>query len=967
MFMVGIEVEDTISSQLTALLQKEKIDAQFKASFQTGEGRKEPDIVIRAPDGLFILEAKVQPAGLPQAMSEADDYRRILGKTENIIGIFAVVYSRDAKKASDVWYSGPAGVDLERVKNLPELAKWMAQKVNEKKKTYQISTQKVINILNENVNLISQSLLDISKEELETIFGGREFFSTVLDLKQESQISDASLKNAAAYLLINQVLFYTILSTETGKYPKINVEEIKQGESLQDKYFNLVIKDDYNAVFGFNVATYIKTADAVRNLKTSLSTIQLLSPESLNHDLLGKIFHNLIPLSLRKIVAAYYTNSEAAEILASLAIENKNDKIIDPACGSGTLLIAAYNRKRDLYHKDFTQSQHVKFLEQEIFGIDIMPFAAHLAAVGLALRSPLNYTNRVNIAINDSTQLAPGITIRAAQEVIKGGYTPKLNEFEQGNRPKGNKIKKGAIDLLEESKSIQLPHKGFDVVIMNPPFTRFQRLTKEYKSMLSARFGAIKYREVVHGQLGLHGYFLLLADKLLTPGGRIAAVLPITTLSLEGFEGIIKLLLQDYQIEDIVVSSGRSAFSENTSLREMLLVAKKEKPLPESQVKVSFIHASPDELTIEKARDIAQKIKMFKNEEEDNNDFYVRQINQQNLLNETRSLYKAINLHSPQLVRIEEKIQRFFTSSNKYTTLGNIEKADKWQIRESTKGVERLGYYSLSILAGEEKALKEHDVWVVDEDADNFLKVRQRFNGQTFKIPRNCVVRQFRRFPGQTKILLKKPYDYVVIRKFEDFDNFLLASSLADKVNISEIKKNIRDGEWEKFVIKNSSNLFSFYRGNLSAPGTRIFSVRSDSPTFTGPGSSWSIKIPSQQEILASVWLNSSFVIYQILRDRNETEGGFIGIDKYLLTEIPYPKLETIELKGLLKLDQEIKNLEFPSLLEQFQRNFDGRRKIDTFFLKHTGMKDEEIGRFLTLLYDTLAKELLRLKDVMGK
>ena len=55
---------------------------------------------------------------------------------------------------------------------------------------------------------------------------------------------------------------------------------------------------------------------------------------------LGKVFHNLIPLGLRKMVGAYFTNSQAGDLLALLAIRSKDAKVIDPACGSGTLLVS---------------------------------------------------------------------------------------------------------------------------------------------------------------------------------------------------------------------------------------------------------------------------------------------------------------------------------------------------------------------------------------------------------------------------------------------------------------------------------------------------------------------------------------------------------------------------------------------------------------------------------------------------
>ncbi|MBI5176578.1 hypothetical protein HY995_00660 [Candidatus Micrarchaeota archaeon] len=81
---------------------------------------------------------------------------------------------------------------------------------------------------------------------------------------------------------------------------------------------------------------------------------------------------------------------------------------------------------------------------------------------------------------------------------------------------------------------------------------------------------------------------------------------------------------------------------------------------------------------------------------------------------------------------------------------------------------------------------------------------------------------------------------------------------------------------------------------------------------------------------------------------------------------MPYPKLEAIGAKELDALEKELSSVEFPSLLEQFQTKFAPRRKLDLFFLDLAGVERAEAEKFLDLLYDTLAKELLRLKGVMG-
>lgn len=71
------------------------------------------------------------------------------------------------------------------------------------------------------------------------------------------------------------------------------------------------------------------------------------------HDLAGRIFNELI--TERKLLAAFYTSIPAATLLAGLALTPElwpgvdwNDaeklrrlRVVDPACGTGTLLMAA--------------------------------------------------------------------------------------------------------------------------------------------------------------------------------------------------------------------------------------------------------------------------------------------------------------------------------------------------------------------------------------------------------------------------------------------------------------------------------------------------------------------------------------------------------------------------------------------------------------------------------------------------
>jgi hypothetical protein len=105
-----------------------------------------------------------------------------------------------------------------------------------------------------------------------------------------------------------------------------------------------------------------------------------------------------------------------------------------------------------------------------------MPFAASVAACHLALQTPEYFTNKVNVAIWDSTELSPG---RAIPSIEGLGFAAKgQTDLETFVRPP--KRRKGVISLTDEIPT-EIKLDKFDVVIMNPPFTRQERMPKEYK------------------------------------------------------------------------------------------------------------------------------------------------------------------------------------------------------------------------------------------------------------------------------------------------------------------------------------------------------------------------------------------------------------------------------------------------------------------------------------------------------
>jgi type I restriction-modification system DNA methylase subunit len=134
---------------------------------------------------------------------------------------------------------------------------------------------------------------------------------------------------------------------------------------------------------------------------------------------------------------------------------------------------------------------------------------------------------------------------------------------------------------------------------MNPPFTRQERIPKQYKELLLQRFK--EYSSYLHGQMSYYAYFILLADKFLKEGGRLAFVLPAAFLKTKNVERIRKLIAEKYQIEYIITGKRRLNFSEATWRREILLLAKKLKPGEEkSNVSIVVLKSLPKISDLEK-------------------------------------------------------------------------------------------------------------------------------------------------------------------------------------------------------------------------------------------------------------------------------------------------------------------------------------------------------------------------------
>ena len=333
----------------------------------------------------------------------------------------------------------------------------------------------------------------------------------------------------------------------------------------------------------------------------------------LRHDLLGRIFHRV--LETARYDGSFYTTTAAATLLATLAIrEDMCDwsdpsaisrlRITDPACGTGTLLMAAAERIRDLSTVARDDVVSRALIERVLTGYDINLTATHLAATTLGLLSPTTTFNEMKI-------------FRALLGVENGAAYLGSLEFLSPEKERQPRLKGWPTGIEQiESEDTVAQAEPADLVIMNPPFTRdslrHDQFSRAQELMLKAREKEL-FDKLDGGIHRSHngGGFLALAEKISKDeNATIAVVLPLVGATNYATREMRIYLAQQLHIETIVTSHDPTKiyFSENTNIGEMLLICRRWNS-PEAKPFTRIVNLYVNPATPAEAISVAQNIK----------------------------------------------------------------------------------------------------------------------------------------------------------------------------------------------------------------------------------------------------------------------------------------------------------------------------------------------------------------------
>ena len=355
---------------------------------------------------------------------------------------------------------------------------------------------------------------------------------------------------------------------------------------------------------GRDLLREIPAYEATRILQDLYYIVSEVNSIDLDHarDLTGRVFQRLI--ADRKYLATYYTRPESAALLARLAVAKLEDinwadpaaigrlRIADFACGTGALLSAVYDQIAARHERTGGDPEaiHPAMMEEALYGFDVMPSAVHITSATLSGAQP-------NIGFKKSRLYTMPYGRLDYESVALGSleFLTSNTQFTLSNFSDPVLRVNGNGDEPAHQTIAELPEPGFDLVIMNPPFTRnttnegahsgqfnaafaaFDTSERDQRAM-SRRMDSLKRDTCYHGNAGIASAFAALGDRKLKAGGILALVLPLSAAAGLSWQGFRQLLADNYDDLTVVgiAANGRDmSFSSDTGLAECLVIARK--------------------------------------------------------------------------------------------------------------------------------------------------------------------------------------------------------------------------------------------------------------------------------------------------------------------------------------------------------------------------------------------------------
>lgn len=256
-------------------------------------------------------------------------------------------------------------------------------------------------------------------------------------------------------------------------------------------------------------------------------------------------------------------------------------KFLDPCCGSGHILVQAFERFYQIYRACGYQPSEIPalVLRHNLYGLEIDQRAASLARAAVLLKAreyDSDIAQKITpaelpiLAVPDSRELGKGIILQVADFAAREEAYQLFDFFDQASELGAlllpptqpfvalkNYLATAPQPALQSMlKVCELLQQTYDFVVTNPPYVNSARMNQNLKQYVTANFPAYKR--------DLFAAFVYRNSLLAKPGGYLGYVTPSVWLFTATYQKLRQFVLHDLSLKALVQPAPGAFFQEAT-------------------------------------------------------------------------------------------------------------------------------------------------------------------------------------------------------------------------------------------------------------------------------------------------------------------------------------------------------------------------------------------------------------------
>ncbi len=360
----------------------------------------------------------------------------------------------------------------------------------------------------------------------------------------------------ACLMLVDKIVFYEAMRKVYAGLPALSLPvSVIKGEQLRTRLndvFARAMKIDYETVFTEELVDTIPfvSDETVELWREMIDDVERYDFTRFGYEVIGRIFERLIAPDERHKLGQYFTPSYVVDFINTFCIRSADDFVLDPGCGAGTFLVRAHSRLKKLD----PGKNHEELLEQ-LWGIDIARYPAHMSVINLAARDLASSDNYPKIIHDDFFKVFPK---RSQYDFYRRSYK---------------------VSGLSTEK-VQTAVPLFNAVVGNPPYTRQEEMEDLFPGLKERAHGAIQtdWKLKVSKRSSIFALFFLHGAAFVKEGGYMGLLTHSSWIDVDYGKYLQEFFLTHFKVVAILEPQSEHWFpgvDVNTSITILQRCSKK--------------------------------------------------------------------------------------------------------------------------------------------------------------------------------------------------------------------------------------------------------------------------------------------------------------------------------------------------------------------------------------------------------